>query len=589
LIASLIPSPAAKWLRFLGRPFPRLVRHCVDRILHGGESSDADGLDLSIGVVLGLLALPGIFASLFLVDKYGSLFQVIRGDLDFDPYTASLPDEYFFIVLSMVVTASVTVWKWDSLLPDRRDYNNLAPLPIRSRSFFLANLLALLLLTAILSLDVNAASIVLFPLVVCGSRTSFVYFARFLGAHSVSVVLGSIFGFLLVLAILGALMTILPFRVFRKSSLYVRFAIILFLMTVLSTSFVVPPMIHALAEHPHSLLRLLPAVWFLALCQSLLGRAGPLLHSLGGMALVATCMVLVCAVGSYAFSYRRCFTRSSETMVSLPAGGGRVASWLFALLDRLILRSPFERASFRFIIRALVRGPDQALVIGWFAGLGIVIASQTLFVAVSARSQTIERFPSAEILGVPLTLAYFLVLGLRCTFDIPASLRANWLFRLQINPQTRECSPLARKVVLTLLFPGLVLICLPLYAYFWGWRTSLIHTAIVAIMCVALTEVSLTGFRKVPFTCSAPAFKSHAIVAVLVYIFGFFVFSTFTATAEHWALHDPIRFLVFIPFFLGIWLALREWRRSLTYLDTQIIFEEKSAPAVEGMNLTYGP
>ena len=67
-------------------------------------------MDLGIGVVLGLLALPGIFASIFLIDKYGSLFQLIRGDLNFDPYTASLPDEYFFIALSMVVTASVAVW-----------------------------------------------------------------------------------------------------------------------------------------------------------------------------------------------------------------------------------------------------------------------------------------------------------------------------------------------------------------------------------------------------------------------------------------------------------------------------------------------
>jgi hypothetical protein len=561
----------------------------VDRIFHGGETSEPDGVDLGIGVVLGLLALPGIFASLFLIDKYGSLFQFIRGDLDFDPYTASLPDEYFFIALSMVVTASVAVWKWDSLLPDRRDYNNLAPLPIRSRSFLLANLLALLLLTAILSLDVNAASIVLFPLVVCGSRASFAYFARFLGAHFASVVLGGIFGFLVVLAILGALMTLLPFRGFRKSSPYVRFAIVLFLMTMLSTSFALPPMIHALAEHPHSLLTLLPTVWFLALCQSLLGRADPLLYTLGWRALAATCIALVCAIGAYAISYRRCFIRSSETMVSLPAGGGAIAPRLFALLDRLILRSPFERASFRFTIRAVVRGPNQALVMGWFAGLGIVIASQTLFAAVNAPSHTIERFPSAEMLGIPLTLAYFLILGLRCAFDIPATLRANWLFRLTVNPETRECAPLARKVIFVFLFPALILICFPLYAYFWGWRTSLIHAAIVAAMCVMLAEISLTRFRKIPFTCSMPTFKSHSIVAILVYIFGFFVFSTFAAAVERWALDNPIRFLVFVLFFPGAWLALREWRRSLTYLDKQIIFEEKSSPVVEGMNLTYGP
>jgi hypothetical protein len=561
----------------------------VDRIFHGGETSEADGVDLSVGVVLGLLALPGIFASLFLIDKYGSLFQFIRGDLDFDPYTASLPDEYFFITLSMVVTASVAVWKWDSLLPDRRDYSNLAPLPISSRSFLLANLLALLLLTTILSFDVNAASIVLFPLVVCGSRASFAYFTRFLGAHFVSVVLGSIFGFLVVLAILGALMTILPFRVFRKSSLYVRFAIITILMTVLSTSFAVPPMIQTLAENPHSFLMLLPTVWFLALCQSLLGRADPLLYSLGWTALAATCIAFVCAIGGYAFSYHRCFTRSSETIVSLPAGGGAVAPRLFALLDRLILRSPLERASFRFTIRALVRGPNQALVMGWFAGLGIVIASETLFAPVSVPSRVAEHLPSAEILSIPLTLIYFLVLGLRCAFDIPATLRANWLFRLMINPETRECIPLARKVIFAFLFPALILVCFPAYAYFWGWRTSLIHTVIAAAMCIMLTEISLMRFRKVPFTCSVSVFKSHAIVAILLYILGFFAFSAFTATAERWAFGDPMRFLVFAFFFAGAYLALRQWRRSLTDLDKQIIFEEVPSPTVERMNLTYGP
>jgi hypothetical protein len=152
-------------------------------MFHGGETADEDGLDLGMGLLFGLLALPGVFSSLFLADKYGSLFQVLRGDLDFDPYSASLPDEYFFIALSMAVTAAVAVWKWDSLLPDRRDYINLAPLPISSYSFLGANIFALLLLVGALAIDVNIASIALFPLVVCGSHSSFSYFAIFLGAH----------------------------------------------------------------------------------------------------------------------------------------------------------------------------------------------------------------------------------------------------------------------------------------------------------------------------------------------------------------------------------------------------------------------
>jgi hypothetical protein len=212
-----------------------------------------------------------------------------------------------------------------------------------------------------------------------------------------------------------------------------------------------------------------------------------------------------------------------------------------------------------------------------------------LFAAISAPPHVIERFPSAEILGVPLALAYFLILGLRCAFDVPVSLRANWLFRLTVNPETSECIPLARKVIFAFLAPALILICFPLYGRFWGWQVSLIHTAIVAAMCVILVESSLMRFRKIPFTCSAPTFKSHAIVAILIYVVGFFAFSVFPASVERWAFDEPVRFLAFVPLLAGAWLALREWRRSLSPLDTRIIFEEKSLPAVEAMNLTYGP
>jgi hypothetical protein len=360
-------------------------------------------------------------------------------------------------------------------------------------------------------------------------------------------------------------------------------------MAVLSTSFAVPSMMHTLAEHRQAFLKLIPPVWFVALDQSLLGRADPVFSFLGGWSLVATGVALVCAIVAYAFGYHRCFSRSSETMVSLPAGGGVVARRIFTILDRFVLGSPFERATFRFTMKALVRGPNQTLILGWFAGVGIVIASQSLFAAVGAPSHAIARFPSAEILGVPLALAYFLILGLRCAFDVPASLRANWLFRVTVNPETSECIPLARKVIFAFLAPALILICFPLYAHFWGWQISLIHTGIVAAMCFILVEISLMRFRKIPFACSAPTFKSHALVAILIYMVGFFAFSVFPASIERWAFDDPVRFLTFVPLLAGAWLALRGWRRSLSHLDTRIIFEEKSSPAVEAMNLTWGP
>src|ERR1700692_2501921 len=170
------------------RPFIRLMRLFVDRIFHGGGDSTEDDLDFSLGLILSLLALPGGFYSIFLFDKYGSLLQWIRGQHDFDPLAAALPDEYFFIVLSMVVTGVVAVGRWDSIFPDRRDYANLVPLPISTRLLFLANLAAIVLLTLVLAFDLNAASAVLFPAVVSASQVTFSYIVEFGAIHLLVVV-----------------------------------------------------------------------------------------------------------------------------------------------------------------------------------------------------------------------------------------------------------------------------------------------------------------------------------------------------------------------------------------------------------------
>jgi hypothetical protein len=59
------------WERLSHGLFLRLVRHCVDRIFSGDESTEPGELDLSIATVLALLATPTAFVSLFCMDHYG--------------------------------------------------------------------------------------------------------------------------------------------------------------------------------------------------------------------------------------------------------------------------------------------------------------------------------------------------------------------------------------------------------------------------------------------------------------------------------------------------------------------------------------
>ncbi len=580
-------SVKQRWERFSHGPFVRLVRHCVDRIFSGSEGIEPGELDLSIATILGLLATPGAFVALFCMDHYGSLLLFLRGQqIRFDPYTESASDEYFFIVLAIVVAGAVAVWKWDRLVPDRRDHANLAPLPISTSRIFLANLAALSILAVVLSLDVNAVSSFLFPLVVCAQQTSHV-FGVFLVTHTVTIIAASVFGFLAVFALLGILMALLPYRAFRKASIYARCAIVFMLMALFTTSFSVPRKMQHLRNVSHAWARLPPPAWFLGMCQILRGQRSLVMTSLSRAAIVGMLCTLLLSLAAYSLCYARCFAQSAETMTNLPAGRTTPASAAFRVLDALFLRSPFQRAGYRFALRTIFRSEEQAFVLGGFLSLGVVIASQTILPAMSKKllPTMSGAVPSAEVLSVPLIVGFFLILGLWLVCAIPAPLRANWVFRFHIDSQSHECRPLARKIVLTFVAPALVAVCLPVYSHFWGWRVAMIHTVLVAVWCVLLLEGLLVGFRKIPFTCSLPKFKSHAIVSILLLALGYFAFTSATATLESWALLDPLWFILFVPVVLGVSVALYRRRKTMIESDRRIIFEEQPVTVVEVLNL----
>src|SRR5580692_7100164 len=165
------------WNEFCRTPFGRLFRLFVGRMFRGGDEASEE-LGLGVGAILTLLAMPGLLVSLLMFEKYGSLIRFLRGDGVFDPFTATIPDEYFFIVLSMTVTGAAAIWRWDALFLDRRDYTNIVPLPISLRRIFVGNLAAIFLLAVALTLDVNAASFILFPVAVVGSQVSLSVFLR---------------------------------------------------------------------------------------------------------------------------------------------------------------------------------------------------------------------------------------------------------------------------------------------------------------------------------------------------------------------------------------------------------------------------
>ncbi len=578
MIATAIEFFRAAWEPYSRRPFPTLLRVFIGRVFHGGGDSGASEMDVALGVILILLAMPGALVSLLLFEKYGSLIRFFRGDGVFDPFTATIPDEYFFIVLSMVVTGAAAVWRWDALFLDRRDYTNIVPLPISLRRIFLGNLAAILLLAAALTLDVNAASFVLFPVVVVGSQDSLSLFLKFGAGHAVTVVLASAFSFFAVFAVIGLLMAVLPYALFRRISLYVRFAIALFFMALLATSFAAPSFLTQAARSNIHSTSVLPPVWFLGICQTLWGRGDdPFFASMARIALLALAISLAVAILSYALSFRRSFIRIPETAEVGPFPRSQFHLLPVNFFDRTILGDLSQRACFHFITRTLLRSEAHLQIASAFVAMGLVVSAQSLASAFHTNAAAVLRNPSEDILSIPFILSFCIIVGIRFAFEIPSDLRANWVFALWIDPDALQTRPIARKVLLTFSLAPLVPICLVSSWILWGFTAALLHTAVFASCTAAFVELLLLRFRKIPFTCSYPPFQSHSALIFVAYLFGFVIFTIYLPELELWSLADPWRVSLFAPLIAAILLSVHLYRKQMLDMDKHLIFEEISA------------
>ncbi len=382
---------------------------------------------------------------------------------------------------------------------------------------------------------------------------------------------------------MAILMTALPARIFRAASLFVRMAIVVSLIALLCTSFAVLPAVQHLPTHPESAVRYLPPVWYLALYQSLQGKSNPALDALGRLGLEAAAAAFALALLFCALSYRRRFLRIPESSDARQGPRWWNLRPLSSAFDRCFLRNPFQRACYRFSLRALLRSETHCILFGAFAGLGLVLGSQ-MAMSAAARPQS-DSLPPVGLLAAPLALAYFTALGLRFVFEVPAALDSNWVYKLIAGECQQGAAAAARKLMLTFLVPGVIAPVLLAYSWAWGWRLGAIHAAYTLAMSIVAIEILLLRFRKIPFTCTLPPFENNAILMAFICFLGFFVFTDAAAAAELWMLRRPA-FFAAVPIFLILcWDVLRRIKRDTPDVDLTILYEQTAAIEVQTLNL----
>lgn len=566
-------------------PFLRLVAHFLDRLVRGGQDNSSD-FEFGAGALLGLLAAPGAFQSFLMLDKYSTFLNWMRGHLHNDVLVTSIEDKYLFLAMSMAVTGILTVLKWDNILPDARDYLNLAPLPIPPRRILLANALAIAVAVTVFAVDVNGAPAVLFPLFVTASAEApFAVYASFAATHAVCMLLASFFTFAAVFAVLGTLAAILPRHVFRACSSWLRGIILVAFVTLLLSGFSGRALAYRLDHVPDSAVRWLPSMWFLGLYQVMQHRPTPMFNWSAAMAWRGLAAALLLMAISYAFSYRRRFAALLE-------GGKRPSEQrLFGIvlsaLDLFAARTAgFERACHRFAIRGLLRNEGHRLCMAVALGLGWLLAFQGISQGLAAAPAGSP--PAAALLEAALVPAYLLILGLRIAFEMPAGPSSNWMFRVILNTRDGATLAAARRIILSLLTPWVLLPTLVFAWWRWGALVALVHTVYVLALSLCYAEILLSGYRKVPLTCPMPGFRDNLPMMCLIQFLGFELFTRGGAVAEEKMFLAPVSFLLVPAAMAAAW----EWNRRRLLearengeLEEGLVFESERFPAVERLNL----
>lgn len=559
--------------------FRELVRHFFSRFFDNDLVAIDGDMRATVVNLLAMLSAPGMILPFLFLSKYVRLQDQPMYVRDL----ASLGEKEFFICFSMTVMGLVTVIEWDMLFPDRRDYANLTPLPIRLSTMFAAKIAALLAFLAIFSVVINAFSPVLFPAVVT-QKGPLMTAATFARCHIVSILAANAFVFFFCVAVQGILMNLLGYRAFRRVSPYVQFALValIILMFLLSGRIVSELQPNAAANPPA--VYVFPPLWFLGLYQTQLGWTNPVFHDLAASARLAAGWTSAAALATYLLSYRRHVKRSLESAGDFLKAPSAIEAFAGRVADRLVVRDPQQRASFYFVWQTLSRSRRHKLFFAAYVAVGCALIFEGLAVLVASGGNSWMYRPIPQLLPAPLILSFFILFGLRHVFAVPSELRANWVFQVSDGGEARRCLAGVKKAMIALGVIPLFVLLLPLHVLFWGWRTALLHMLFGLVISLLLVEILLANFEKVPFACSYLAGKANLKVSWPIYLFGFTTYVSVCLALEYWMLQRPVRFawLAALVLLVKAALAFYRWRVGR---EVALVFDEQPEPLVRTLNL----
>jgi hypothetical protein len=474
--------------RVLYRQF--LFRLMDVELLSGSAGGDASGLLGQFGALL-------VFGSVVLSFGSITLGQEIQRAAVAPPLWTV---ERLLISLNMLMVGIFAVLNWDATFLDRRDVLVLAPLPIRGRTLFAAKIAASGAALGITVAAFDCLAGFAWPVMLAPRTFGIAETARFIVAFWITLFAAGAFLYCAILFV-QALAAQLPRRWYLRASPILQMGALVLFLGVLFLQPGYSTAKELTAPESQGAMEWLPSYWFMGLLSELSGafpaQSHAVLAPLARRALANLGIAILAAAGAYVLSYFRTLRKIVEQPDIVP--GSRGGMWLprFGSLP--------ETAIAQFAIRTVLRSRGHRMIVAFYLGGGFAIVAIYLGGAravMHLNGIDILRRVNAPMLASSVLILCTAWLGTRTVFSLPLDLRANWLFRVTPSPGSPACLSGARCALLALSAVPVAASSTLLLVWFWPWMAVAEHLLILGLLGSILADVSLRGFRKIPFTCS---------------------------------------------------------------------------------------
>ena len=563
-------------------PFPVLVRHFFQRLFQNDFVAFEDQMKEKTISLLAIIAILSAHVANSVLMKY-----MLNADLG-----TSWMEKCFFASFIMLLLGFITVFEWDVLFPDSRDFSNLLVLPLKLKTIFTAKFASLCGFVGLFALGANIFSFLpfWFNLPKWQAENDFLFFTYFILVHLICMLAACFFVFFFAVFLIGVLMLILPMKIFQSLSLFIRtvfmISFMFMMIFVVISSVGVSQPFHFLSELKanHSpLFYALPPAWFTGLYETLLGNIDPQFQTCALLALLSLVFVIAGFFTTSALGYRK-YCRKAEVKKKTNQRFLRFKHSSIRIFNAVFLPNPIQRGIFYFFGKTLRQSMIHKMRLATFAAAGFALGLILLVFLV--REPVVFTELNKTILSIPLIWTFFLMAGVRSIVNIPSRLEANWIFRLTEDRSLKHYAAGLRKGIVFFLLLPLAFLVSVFSAFMWGWAPGFLHGIFGFVMSALLMEIVFLKWNKIPFSCAYLPGQARAHILWPAYIVFFLAYVSLSGTLEWFLLKNPFFFIYFLAAAVSIILILKiVLNRRLQRLK-RLVYTEEPEPALVTL-LTY--